>query len=194
MPNINFACPNCNTKGKITLMGETYGNFEKKCTKCAVTLNLDVKDNKLINTAIKENKKIETKIKVPQDYQKYEFKEGNERNKKKTFWVKTISFLILSASIMGLMTGGSLYYAPEQFNDSEEIKIYLIVENKTDYIDTAVISIDNKVINQTFSDNGTYIINLKPGKYRFEVNAESYKTSVMEVYIPPWATKSHRGK
>ena len=185
MPNINFVCPNCNTKGKITLMGETYGNFEKKCTKCAVTLNLDVKDNKLINTAIKENKKIETKIKVPQDYQKYEFKEGNERNKKKTFWVKTISFLILSASIMGLMTGGSLYYAPEQFNDSEEIKIYLIVENKTDYIDTAVISIDNKVINQTFSDNGTYIINLKPGKYRFEVNAESYKTSVMEVYIPP---------
>ena len=83
MPNINFACPNCNTKGKITLMGETYGNFEKKCNKCAVTLNLDVKDNQLINTAIKENKKIETKIKVPQDYQKYEFKEGNERNKKK---------------------------------------------------------------------------------------------------------------
>ena len=86
---------------------------------------------------------------------------------------------------MGLMTGGSLYYAPNQFSDSEDIKIYIIVENSTNYIDNAVITIDNKAINQTYSDNGTYIINLKPGKYRFEVNAEDYKVSVMEVYIPP---------
>ena len=28
-------------------------------------------------------------------------------------------------------------------------------------------------------------INLKPGKYRLEVNAEDYKVSVMELYIPP---------
>ena len=77
MPNINFACPNCNTKGKITLMGETYGNFEKKCTKCAVTLNLDVKDNNLINTNVKENNRKKPKLKVPQDYKKYDFKEKN---------------------------------------------------------------------------------------------------------------------
>ncbi len=185
MPNIEFICPNCNAKGKITLMGESQGNFEKKCKECKATVNLDVKDNNLIDTNIKENNRKKTKLTVPQDYKRYDFKEDSVKPKGKPFWVKTISFLILSASIMGLMTGGSLYYAPNQFSDSEEIKIYIIVENSTNYIDNAVISIDNKVINQTYSDNGTYIINLKPGKYRFEVNAEDYKASVMEVYIPP---------
>ena len=185
MPNIDFICPNCNAKGKITLMGESQGTFEKKCNECKATVNLDVKDNNLIDTNIKENNRKKTKLKVPQDYKKYDFKEVSVKAKGKPFWVKTISLLILSASIMGLMTGGSLYYAPNQFSDSEEIKIYIIVENSTNYIDNAVISIDNKVINQTYSDNGTYIINLKPGKYRFEVNAEDYKASVMEVYIPP---------
>lgn len=185
MPNIDFVCPNCNTEAKITLMGETHGNFEKKCAECGVTVELDVKNNKLINTKIKNSKETKAKIKVPLDYKKYDFNENKEKTKNKPFWVKTISFLILSASIMGLMTGGSLYYAPDQFNDSEEIEIYIIIENKNNYIDDAIISIDNKEINQTYLDNGTYTINLKPGKYRFEVNAEDYKTSVMEVYIPP---------
>ena len=45
MPNIDFICPNCNAKGKITLMGESQGTFEKKCKECKATVNLDVKYN-----------------------------------------------------------------------------------------------------------------------------------------------------
>ncbi|GIR27254.1 MAG: hypothetical protein CM15mP42_02040 [Methanobacteriota archaeon] len=30
MPNVEFICPNCNKKNKITLMGESQGIFEKK--------------------------------------------------------------------------------------------------------------------------------------------------------------------
>ena len=48
-----------------------------------------------------------------------------DTNNKNHFWVKTISLLILTASIMGLMTGISLYYAPDEYSGSEEIKIYL---------------------------------------------------------------------
>ena len=114
-----------------------------------------------------------------------EILEEEGKKKEKHFWVKMISFLILSASIMGLMTGGSLYFAPEQFSDSEDIKINLIIENNTDYIDYAVIIIDNKEVNQSYLDNGTYNIFLKPGKYEIKVSAEGHKTSIMTVYIPP---------
>ena len=30
MPSLEFICPNCNKKDKITLMGESQGIFEKK--------------------------------------------------------------------------------------------------------------------------------------------------------------------
>ena len=173
------------TKDKITLMGESHGLFEKKCKKCGITLELTVEDNELKETRIKKKYLSKIKTKVPQDYQKYNFKEEEGKKKEKHFWVKMISFLILSASIMGLMTGGSLYFAPEQFSDSEDIKINLIIENNTDYIDFAVIIIDNKEVNQSYLDNGTYNIFLKPGKYEIKVSAEGHKTSIMTVYIPP---------
>ena len=38
MPNINFNCPSCETKDKITLMGESHGVFEKKCKECGITI------------------------------------------------------------------------------------------------------------------------------------------------------------
>lgn len=183
MPNITFICPNCNKEGKITLMGETDGNFEKKCTECKAIIQIDVKSNNLIAAELKN--KTNTKQKVPSDYKTYNFQEKENENKEKTFWVKIISFLILTASIMGLMTGGSLYYAPEQFSDYEEIKIYIVIENKTSFIDSATILIDNREINQTYSGNGTYVINLKPGKYNVKVSAEKHRTSIMNVYIPP---------
>ena len=53
---------------------------------------------------------------------------------------------------MGLVTGGSLYFAPEQFSDSEDIKIFLIVQNGTSYVDNAKILVDNQEINQTYSE------------------------------------------
>ena len=185
MPNIDFICPNCNTNGRITLMGETHGNFEKKCGNCKIIIELDVKNNNLISTNSKEENQLKTKKKVPSDYKKYDFKEKDDTNNKNHFWVKTISLLILTASIMGLMTGISLYYAPDVYSDSEEIKIYIIVENENNYIDNANILINEEEINQTYSGNGTYIINLKPGKYNVKVSAEEHKTSVMRLYIPP---------
>ena len=185
MPNIDFICPNCNTNGRITLMGETHGNFEKKCGNCKIIIELDVNNNNLISTNSKEENQLKTKKKVPSDYKTYDFKEKDETNNKNHFWVKTISLLILTASIMGLMTGMSLYYAPDVYSDSEEIKIYIIVENENNYIDNANILINEEEINQTYSGNGTYIINLKPGKYNVKVSAEEHKTSVMRIYIPP---------
>ena len=185
MPNIDFICPNCNTNGRITLMGETHGNFEKKCENCKIIIELDVKNNNLISTNSKEENQLKTKKKVPSDYKKYDFKEKDDTNNKNHFWIKTISLLILTASIMGLMTGISLYYAPDVYSDSEEIKIYIIVENENNYIDNANILINEEEINQTYSGNGTYIINLKPGKYNVKVSAEEHKTSVMRLYIPP---------
>ena len=185
MPNINFNCPSCEQKDKITLMGESHGLFEKKCKECGITIELTVEENVLKETTIKKKYLPKVKTKVPEDYQKYNFNEEEGKKSEKNFWVKTISFLILSASIMGLMTGGSLYFAPEQFSDSEDIKINLIIENNTDSIDFAVIIIDNKEVNQSYLDNGTYNIFLKPGKYEIKVSAEGHKTSIMTVYIPP---------
>jgi len=185
MPNINFNCPSCEKKDKITLMGESHGVFEKRCKECGITIELTVEDNELREAIIKKKYLPKIKTKVPEDYQKYDFNKEEGKKKEKHFWVKTISFLILSASIMGLMTGGSLYFAPEQFSDSEDIKINLIIENNTDYIDSAVIIIDNKEANQSYLDNGTYNIFLKPGKYEIKVSAEGHKTSIMTVYIPP---------
>ena len=118
MPNINFNCPSCEKKDKITLMGESHGLFEKKCKECGIIIELTVEDSELKETRTKKKYLPKIKTKVPQDYQKYNFKEEEGKKKEKHFWVKTISFLILSASIMGLMTGGSLYFAPEQFSDS----------------------------------------------------------------------------
>ncbi len=185
MPNISFNCPNCNKNNRITLMGEDQGIFERKCKECEITIELTVENNELKKNKIKKKYHQKTKKKVPEDYEKYNFKEKDVKKKETHFWVKIISFLILSASIMGLMTGGSLYYAPEQFSDSEDIKIYLIIENKTDYIDNAVILVDNKETNQTYSANGTYNVYLKPGKYEIKVSAERHRTSIMNVYIPP---------
>ena len=145
-------------------MGEDRGVFEKKCKECGNTIEVTVENSKLKKTKINEKYQQKTKTKVPGDYEKYDFKEKDVKKKGTRFWVNIISFLILSASIMGLMTGGSLYYAPEQFSDSEDIKINLIVKNETDYVDNAVIVIDNKETNQTYSANGTYNVYLKPGK------------------------------
>ena len=55
MPNLSFNCPNCDQKGKITLMGEDRGVFEKKCKECGNTIEVTVENSKLKKTKI--NKK-----------------------------------------------------------------------------------------------------------------------------------------
>ena len=185
MPNVEFICPNCDKKNKITLMGESGGIFEKKCAYCKRVSELIIENNALIDTKSKTKKRNKVNKKVPADYKKYDFEKDKEIKKENHFWVKVVTFLILTASVMGLVTGGSLYFAPDQFGDSEDIKIFLIVQNNTNYIEDAVILVDNKEINQTYSGNGTYNIFLKPGKYNIKVSAEKHKSSAMNVYIPP---------
>ena len=185
MPSLEFICPNCNKKNKITLMGENQGIFEKKCVDCRTVSELKIENNALIDIKSKIKKRNEIAKKVPADYKKYDFEKDKEIKQKDHFWVKVVTFLILTASVMGLVTGGSLYFAPEQFSDSEDIKIFLIVQNGTSYIDNAKILVDNQEINQTYSGNGTYNILLKPGKYNIKVSAEKHKSSTMNVYIPP---------
>ena len=185
MPSLEFICPNCNKKDKITLMGESQGIFEKKCVDCRTVAELKIENNALIDIKSKIKKRNEIAKKVPADYKKYDFEKDKEIKQKDHFWVKIVTFLILTASVMGLVTGGSLYFAPEQFSDSEDIKIFLIVKNGTSYIDNAKILVDNQEINQTYSGNGTYNIFLKPGKYNIKVSAEKHKSSTMNVYIPP---------
>jgi len=185
MPNIEFICPNCDKKNKITLMGESQGIFEKKCVDCKTVSELKIENNALIDTKSKVKRRNEIAKKVPADYKKYDFEKDKDIKQKDHFWVKVVTFLILTASVMGLVTGGSLYFAPEQFSESEDIKIFLIVQNGTSYIDNAKILVDNQEINQTYSGNGTYNIFLKPGKYNIKVSAEKHKTSTMNVYIPP---------
>ena len=185
MPSLEFICPNCNKKDKITLMGESQGIFEKKCVDCRTVSELKIENNALIDIKSKIKKRNEIAKKVPADYKKYDFEKDKEIKQKDHFWVKVVTFLILTASVMGLVTGGSLYFAPEQFSDSEDIKIFLIVQNGTSYVDNAKILVDNQEINQTYSGNGTYYIFLKPGKYNIKVSAEKHKSSTMNVYIPP---------
>jgi len=185
MPSLEFICPNCNKKDKITLMGESQGIFEKKCVDCRTVSELKIENNALIDIKSKIKKRNEIAKKVPADYKKYDFEKDKEIKQKDHFWVKVVTFLILTASVMGLVTGGSLYFAPEQFSDSEDIKIFLIVQNGTSYVDNAKILVDNQEINQTYSGNGTYSIFLKPGKYNIKVSAEKHKSSTMNVYIPP---------
>ena len=185
MPSLEFICPNCNKKDKITLMGESQGIFEKKCVDCRTVSELKIENNALIDIKSKIKKRNEIAKKVPADYKKYDFEKDKDIKQKDHFWVKVVTFLILTASVMGLVTGGSLYFAPEQFSDSEDIKIFLIVQNGTSYIDNAKILVDNQEINQTYSGNGTYNIFLKPGKYNIKVSAEKHKSSTMNVYIPP---------
>ena len=185
MPSLEFICPNCNKKDKITLMGESQGIFEKKCVDCRTVSELKIENNALIDIKSKIKKRNEIAKKVPADYKKYDFEKDKEIKQKDHFWVKVVTFLILTASVMGLVTGGSLYFAPEQFSESEDIKIFLIVQNGTSYVDNAKILVDNQEINQTYSGNGTYNIFLKPGKYNIKVSAEKHKSSTMNVYIPP---------
>ena len=92
MPNINFNCPSCEKKDKITLMGESHGVFEKKCKECGITIELTVEDNELKESRIKKKHLPKIKTKVPEDYQKYDFNKEEGKRKKNTFGLKRFLF------------------------------------------------------------------------------------------------------
>ena len=165
-------------------MGEISGNFERICKSCNSILELRVDNEEITELKLKKDKIPKEKTNVPKDYKKYDRTKLKNERKSDRFWVNVVSFLILSASLMGLATGGGLYYAPEEFADSEKIKIYIIVTSKTSQIEKADIFVNDKEMNQTYIGNETYEIFLKPGKYTINVNSEGYKTSTMDIYIP----------
>ncbi len=45
-----------------------------------------------------------------------------ESKNKREKMVSVVTFLILSASFMGFITAGGLYYSPDEFPDYDEIK------------------------------------------------------------------------
>ena len=73
-------------------MGESDGLFEKKCKECGITVELTVEDSELKETRIKKKYLPKIKTKVPEDYQKYDFKQEEGKKKEKQFWVNIISF------------------------------------------------------------------------------------------------------
>ena len=99
--------------------------------------------------------------------------------------VSVVTFLILSASFMGFITAGGLYYSPDEFPDYDEIKIQLIIKNQTSSIEDAEIYVNGILKEQKYLGNGSYEIFLKPGRHDFRVVATNHTTANMEVYIPP---------
>ena len=87
MPSLEFICPNCNKKDKITLMGESQGIFEKKCVDCTTVSELKIENNALIDIKSKIKKRNEIAKKVPADYKKYDFENDKDIKQKDHFWV-----------------------------------------------------------------------------------------------------------
>ena len=79
-------------KDKITLMGESHGLFEKKCKECGIIIELTVEDSELKETRTKKKYLPKIKTKVPEDYQKYDFKEEEGKKKENTFGLKRFLF------------------------------------------------------------------------------------------------------
>ena len=88
---------------------------------------------------------IQEKRALPEDYAKMKGDEPllqkNETKNKRDKMVSIVTFLILSASFMGFITAGGLYYSPDEFPDYDEIKIQLIIKNQTSSIDLSLIHI-----------------------------------------------------
>jgi len=188
---MDYECPKCKKKNKLILLGNDYGCFEQTCKGCLAKMEIEVdKEQNIdyINIKKTNNQLIDRINKVPSDYEEMEVgKSTLEKNQKKTEknrLVKIISLLILSASLMGFLTGGALYYSPDEFPDSEVIKIEIIVRNKTTTIDNAEILINNKDTKQKHLGDGSYEFFLKPGRYQIQISAPNHMTANMEVYIP----------
>ena len=195
MSKIYYKCPKCTKKNKTVLLGHSTGKFKKKCSSCKTELSIRVNYNDEKITSIVEIddladlKKSVTIKKIPANYNKFvgKIKDNTEKeeNSKKQRLVTIVSILILSSSIMGLITGGGLYLTPDEFTDSDEIKITLVVENETVSLENATILINSKKIDYVYNEQKQYEIQVKPGRYEIEVHVESHKNATMNIYVPP---------
>ena len=183
MAKKEYKCPHCNSLNKLILMGGGNGTFGKICSTCNSEIEIVI-ENKDINVLLPKEEKNKNDLvqntKIPIDYKKYKPDGTNQKI------AKFIAFLILTSSLMGLFTGiKSIYYFDKDYNDSENIKIEIIIKNNSANIENAEIILNGEKLNSTYLGNGTYIIMAKPGKHLIEVSAPLHKNSTMDLFIPP---------
>ena len=192
MPSTTYNCPNCENENKLILLGNDYGVFDRICKKCSSEIEVEINEEQSVSkvTSKKNNANhFQEKKAVPEDYAKMKGDEPvlqkKESKNKRDKMVSIVTFLILSASFMGFITAGGLYYSPDEFPDYDEIKIQLIIKNQTSRISDAEIYTNGILNEQKYLGNGSYEIFLKPGRHDFRVVATNHTTANMEVYIPP---------
>ena len=184
---LNYECPSCNTNNKLILMGDRNGTFEKICKECNSKFEVTLKDNK-INILVETKKERTVKhANIPKEYAKYDgekdiFKKKPTRNNAKNI----IAILVTISSLSGFATGGLLMdFFSDDYNESNDIKIEIVVRNSTGDLSKATISIDSSEVNQTYIGNGTYNIFAKPGKHLIEITVALHKKAIMQIFIPP---------
>ena len=192
MSSTTYNCPNCGNENKLILLGNDYGKFEQKCRKCSSKIEVEIDQEQNVSEVISNKntaKQSKEKKAIPKDYLKMKgdepaLKKREVKNKKERM-VSIVTFLILSASFMGFITAGGLYYSPDEFPDYDEIRIQIIVKNQTSDINDAEIYTNGLLNKQKYLGNGSYEVFLKPGRHDFRVVATNHTTANMEVYIPP---------
>ena len=192
MSSTTYNCPNCGNENKLILLGNDYGKFEQKCRKCSSKIEVEIDQEQNVSEVISNKntaKQSQEKKAIPKDYLKMKgdepaLKKREVKNKKERM-VSIVTFLILSASFMGFITAGGLYYSPDEFPDYDEIRIQIIVKNQTSDISDAEIYTNGLLNKQKYLGNGSYEVFLKPGRHDFRVVATNHTTANMEVYIPP---------
>jgi hypothetical protein len=184
---LNYECPSCNTNNKLILMGDRNCTFEKICKECNSKLEVTLKDNK-INILVETKKERTVKhANIPKEYAKYDgekdiFKKKPTRNNAKNI----IAILVTISSLSGFATGGLLMdFFSDDYNESNDIKIEIVVRNSTGDLSKATIAIDSSEVNQTYIGNGTYNIFAKPGKHLIEITVDLHKKAMMQIFIPP---------
>ena len=192
MSSTTYNCPNCGNENKLILLGNDYGKFEQKCRKCSSEIEVEIDQEQNVSEVISNKntaKQSKEKKAIPKDYLKMKGDESalkkREVKNKKERMVSIVTFLILSASFMGFITAGGLYYSPDEFPDYDEIRIQIIVKNQTSDISDAEIYTNGLLNKQKYLGNGSYEVFLKPGRHDFRVVATNHTTANMEVYIPP---------
>ena len=192
MSSTTYNCPNCGNENKLILLGNDYGKFEQKCRKCSSEIEVEIDQEQNVSEVISNKntaKQSKEKKAIPKDYLKMKgdepaLKKREVKNKKERM-VSIVTFLILSASFMGFITAGGLYYSPDEFPDYDEIRIKIIIKNQTSDISDAEIYTNGLLSKQKYLGNGSYEVFLKPGRHDFRIVATNHTTANMEVYIPP---------
>ena len=185
--NWNYVCPNCNSKNKLILMGDRNGTFERKCKVCDSKLEIILKDDE-INVLVETKKEKTIKpIKLPNDYAKYKGGKDVFKNKPTINNTKNIiTILIIMSSLSGFATGSLLMdFFSDDYNEYDKIKVEIVVRNNTANLNKAMIVIDSNEVEETYIEDGTYHIFVKPGKHLVEVSVNLHKKAIMQIFIPP---------